>query len=119
MAEVDSTKYSSYFSPGHGSLIARGNSSLQGWGLSRGWSGLPGRRLPSVFQLVALKFKRSYVTAGFVFFIRAWHATLIGLQQVTLAVGAATGVARINRWTARKKSLRLCRTAVVLKGTYD
>jgi hypothetical protein len=30
---------------------------------------------------------------------------------------SATGVARINRWTAREKSLRLCRTAVVLKGT--
>jgi hypothetical protein len=51
-----------------------------------------------------------------VLLVRTRLATLIGLQQMTLAIGAAAWVARINRGASREQSLPLCRAAVVLQG---
>jgi len=47
--------------------------------------------------LVALTFIRSDVATADVFLVWTWHTALIGFQQLTLAVGAATWVAPINR----------------------
>ena len=68
--------------------------------LSHKWSGLPGRMLPSAFQLVSLKFIRSYVAAGFVLLVGTRHTALIGFQQIAFAVSAATRVTSINRRAA-------------------
>ena len=68
------------------------------------------------FQLIALTFIRSHVAAARVFLVGTWHAALIRLQQMTLAISAATGVSRINRRASGRQSLRECRTAVLLQG---
>jgi hypothetical protein len=46
---------------------------------------------------VALTLICSHIAADRVFFVGAWHITLIGRQQVTLAIGAAARVSCINR----------------------
>jgi len=65
---------------------------------------------------VALPFIRAHVATACVFFVAARCATLIGLQQMTTAIGAALWVACINRRTAGKQTLSLSRAAIVLKG---
>src|SRR6516162_5936988 len=62
-----------------------------------------------------LTFIRSYVAAGLVLPVRSWHAALIRPEQMTLAVGAATGVASVNRRANRREGHGLCRSAVVLQ----
>jgi hypothetical protein len=47
--------------------------------------------------LVLLALERSHVAAARVLLVGPWLAALVGLQQMTLTVSAATGVARINR----------------------
>ena len=46
--------------------------------------------------LIALTLKRSDVAPGLVLFVRTRHSALIGLQQITFAIGAAAGVACVN-----------------------
>ena len=50
-------------------------------------------------KLIRLTLIRAHVAAALVFVVRPRHATLIGSQQLTAAIGAATGVAGINRRT--------------------
>ena len=72
--------------------------------------------LASAFQLVALKFKRSYVAAASVFLIGTRLTALIGLVQMPKSIGAAGRVARINCRASGRQSLGQCQTAVVLQG---
>jgi hypothetical protein len=44
-----------------------------------------------------LALERAHVAAASVFFVGTRLPALIGLQQMTLAIGAASGIARINR----------------------
>jgi hypothetical protein len=46
--------------------------------------------------LIALTLKRPNVAPGLVLFVRTRHSALIGLQQITFAIGAAAGVACVN-----------------------
>ena len=69
-----------------------------------------------VSKLVALTFIRSHVAAARVLRIGTRLTALIGIQQITLAVGAATRVACINRRASREESHGLGRSAVVLHG---
>jgi hypothetical protein len=63
--------------------------------------------------LVALTFIRAHIAAASVFLIGTWLTALVGLQQMTVAIGAATRVARINRRASREKRDSLCGSAVV------
>jgi hypothetical protein len=67
--------------------------------------------------LVALTFVGSHVAAASVLLVGTRPAALIGLQQMTIAIGAATRVARINRRASREQSLGLGRAAIVLQGS--
>ena len=67
--------------------------------------------------LVALTLVRSDVAAAGVLGIWPRLATLIGLQQMTLALGAAARVACINRGASRGQSHGLGRSAIVLQRT--
>lgn len=64
-------------------------------------------------MLIALPFVSPYVAAGFVFSVGTGFSTLIRLQQLAIAIGAAAGVARINRRAAREQRNGLRRSAVV------
>lgn len=64
--------------------------------------------------LIALTLKRSYVAADDVLFVWTRLTALIGFQQLALAVGAATWVARVNRRASREESHGRGRSAVVL-----
>jgi len=55
-------------------------------------------------NLVALTLIRSHVAADRVFFVGAWHTPLIRFQQMTLAAGAASGVAEISKGSLRTPS---------------
>ena len=66
-------------------------------------------------MLVALKLIRSHVTAANVLRIGTWHAALIGLQQNTVVVSAATWVTRIHRWAARRQGHSLSWSAIELE----
>jgi hypothetical protein len=67
--------------------------------------------------LVRLTFVCSHVAAARVLLVRARHGALIGLQQMTRGISAATRVARINRGATRGQSHGLRRSAIVLQGT--
>jgi hypothetical protein len=70
------------------------------------------------YARIPLLFIRSYVATELVFRIGTWLATLVALQQIAFAIGAAAGVACVNRWAFRRgNSHGLCRAAVVLQGT--
>src|SRR5947209_5864133 len=74
-----------------------------------------GRVWLSAFQLIALTFIRTHVAAASVLRVGTRLAALIGLQQMAKAVGAATRVARIDRWATGEQSLGLCWPAIVLQ----
>jgi len=57
---------------------------------------------PASRMSIALPFKRAHVAAARIFLVVTRRATLISIQQVTIAAGAAIWVARINRRTARE-----------------
>jgi hypothetical protein len=63
--------------------------------------------------LVALTLIRAHVAAASVLFARTRLAALIGLQQMTLAISAASGIARINRRATREQRDSMCRSPVV------
>src|SRR5579864_1439140 len=65
--------------------------------------------------LVRLAFVRSHVAAASVLCVGTRLAALIRLQQMTVTIGAAARVARINCRASREQSLSLCRPAVVLQ----
>jgi hypothetical protein len=67
---------------------------------------------PVVCKLILLTFIRAHVAAARLF-VGSRLAALNGLQQVTLAIGAAARVARINRRATREQRYSLCGTAVV------
>ena len=69
------------------------------------------------FRLVVLTFICSSIAAARVLRVGTRHAPLIGLQQMTVAVSAATGVARIDRGASREQSHGLGGSAVALQGS--
>jgi hypothetical protein len=66
-----------------------------------------------VVHLIILTFIRAHVAAARVLLVGTRFAALIRLQQMTLAIGAATRIARVSRRTAREQRDSLCRSAVV------
>src|SRR5690242_4985933 len=64
-------------------------------------------------HLILLAFIRAHVTAASVLVVGTRLTALIGLQQMTVAVGAATGVASINRRASREQRDGLRGPAVV------
>jgi hypothetical protein len=66
--------------------------------------------------LVLLALISSHIATARVLFVGTKHAALIGLQQMTVLVGAAIRVTRINRRAAREQSHRIGESAVVLQG---
>lgn len=66
-------------------------------------------------ELIRLLFVCSHIAAARVLSVWARCATLVGLQQMAVAIRAATRVPRINCWAAREQSLRLSWAAVVLQ----
>ena len=61
---------------------------------------------------IALTFERTHVTEARIL-VGPRCATLVGFQQMTVTIGAAIGIARIDRRTAREQRDRLGGTAVV------
>ena len=57
-------------------------------------------KLQLVVDSILLTFKRSRVAAATVFFVGTRFPALIGLQQMSIAVGAAAEVASVNRRTS-------------------
>ena len=67
-------------------------------------------------RLIALLFKRSHVAAFLILYILRVGTritTLVGFQQMALAISAATRVAGINRRASREQRDGLRRSAVV------
>ena len=58
------------------------------------------------FRLVALAFKRTDVAAASVLWVMARFAALIGLEQISMTVGAATRVSGINVTREQRNSWR-------------
>jgi hypothetical protein len=54
-------------------------------------------KLQLVVDSILLTFKRSHVAAASIFFVGTGFPALIGLQQMSIAVGAAVQVASVNR----------------------
>jgi len=67
-------------------------------------------------RLIALPFIRCHAGADSVLLVGTRLATLVCLQQMALAISAATGIASINRRAPGQQSLDLCRSAVVLQA---
>jgi hypothetical protein len=76
-------------------------------------SEVTGKRRQLSALLVALTFIRAHIAAASVLFVRTRLAALIGLQQISLAIRAATGISGINRRASREQRDSLCRSAVV------
>ena len=68
-----------------------------------------------MLQLILLAFVCTDVTSTCVFWVRPWVATLIGFQKMTMPVGAATWVARINRRASSRQGHRLGRSAIIFQ----
>jgi hypothetical protein len=51
---------------------------------------------------VALTFIRAHVAAASILLVRSRHSTLICIQEMALAIGAAIGIACVNSRTARR-----------------
>jgi hypothetical protein len=62
---------------------------------------------------VLLPFIRAHIAARLIFFVGTRVGALIGFQQMTVAIGAAVRVTRINRRTSREQRDSLCGAAVV------
>ena len=65
-------------------------------------------------NLIRLPFVGAHV-AAFVSLVlaRTRKAALIGRQQMTLTIGAAIRVARVNRWASQQFHYGLCRATVI------
>jgi hypothetical protein len=70
---------------------------------------LSAQQIVRCFYLVLLALVRAHVAAAIVLLVGTRPAALIGLQQMTMAISTATGIARINRWASREQSLDLGR----------
>lgn len=57
------------------------------------------------------------VTAACVFLVGTGHSTLVGSEQMTLAVSAACRIAGINGWAAWEKRHRLRWATIILQRT--
>ena len=67
------------------------------------------------FTLIALPFKCAHIAAASALLVGTRPPTLIGCQQMTLSIGAAIRVARVNRWASFEQLPGLGRAAVVLQ----
>lgn len=79
-------------------------------------SRLPQLRSLQVSSLIILAFIRSHVAAASVLLVGAWHTALIGLEQIALAIGAATRVARHLDQTPPLRFFGVTPKCVILKN---